>query len=94
MKPKKINRKDYINGIKPMIKSIKNSASKYYDVTKRPLGVTGEIAEYEAITRLKLHPVPPRQKGNDAYRIKGGIKKYVQIVFKEIFFIIFNFKFF
>lgn len=76
---KELNRKDYIKGIKPMISGIKKAAAKYYDVTQRPLGVTGEIAEYEAITRLKLHPVPPREKGRDAYRLIGKKKKYVQI---------------
>lgn len=37
-------------------------------LTGRPLGVTGEVAEWEAIRLLRLKPAPVRQSGYDATR--------------------------
>jgi hypothetical protein len=57
----------------------KKLARRYYSVTGRPLGVTGEIAEFEAIRLLNLDPAPVRQAGYDAVIIDGGQPKKVQI---------------
>ena len=42
------------------------SAYRSKGVTGKPLGVTGEVAEYEAATRLGLSLHPARQAGYDA----------------------------
>jgi hypothetical protein len=49
-----------------LLASIKEVALRYLDEFERPLGVTGEVAEYEAITLLKLTPAKARQPGWDA----------------------------
>ena len=43
-------------------------AQKYHALTGRPLGITGEVAEYEAVRLLGLEPAPVRQPGYDAVR--------------------------
>lgn len=53
---------------------------RYYALTDRALGVTGEVGEWEAIRLLKLEPVPPRQLGFDAIRrSKSGRRVRLQI---------------
>ena len=54
--------------IQKTIEAAKRLGKRYYALTERPLGVTGEIAEYEAFRLLKLEPAPPRQLGYDAIR--------------------------
>ena len=44
----------------------KRIAKEYYALTGRPLGITGEMAEYEAIRLLGLRVAPVRQAGFDA----------------------------
>jgi hypothetical protein len=43
-------------------------AKNYRSLTGRPLGITGEVAEYEAVRLLKLELAPVRQSGYDAIR--------------------------
>ena len=43
-------------------------AARYYKLTGRPLGITGEVAEWEAIRLLHLKPAQVRQAGYDALR--------------------------
>ncbi len=50
---------EVLNGVKVL-------AREYYELTGRPLGVTAEIAEYEAARLLKLTLSPARQAGYDA----------------------------
>lgn len=52
--------------------SAKRLATWYYAVTGRPLGITGEVAEYEAVRLLGLERSPVRQPGYDAIRRRGG----------------------
>jgi hypothetical protein len=70
---------EYIKNVGSIINDIKKLARKYYKYTYRPLGVTGEIAEYETIRLLNLEMVPARQPGFDAYRQKGKRKERIQI---------------
>ncbi|SDS10369.1 hypothetical protein SAMN05216496_0799 [Pseudomonas sp. Z003-0.4C(8344-21)] len=49
-----------------ILKEAKVLARRFYRLTGKPLGVTGEIAEYEAATRLGLLLHPARQAGYDA----------------------------
>ncbi len=49
---------------------------KYYRLTGKPLGITGEIGEYRAATLLGLKLMPARSAGYDA---KDKLGKLVQI---------------
>jgi len=63
-----------------IIRSAKRLARRYYQLTNRPLGVTGEVAEYEAIRLLHLEPAQVRQPGYDAVRrSKNGRVTRLQI---------------
>ena len=46
----------------------KRIAKQYRRITGRPLGITGEIAEYEAARLLDIELSPVRQAGFDAIR--------------------------
>jgi hypothetical protein len=54
-------------------------ARKYYKLTGKPLGVTGEIAEYEAARILKVKLTQARQAGYDAFELVGKRKRKLQI---------------
>ena len=41
-------------------------AQRYYKLTGKPLGITGEVAEYEAGRLLGVSLTPARQAGYDA----------------------------
>jgi hypothetical protein len=48
----------------------KKLAQKYYLLTGKPLGITGEVAEYEAARILGVKLTPARQAGYDATEIR------------------------
>jgi hypothetical protein len=54
-----------------LIARTKTLAVEYRRLTGRPLGVTGEVAEYEAARLLGLRLAPARQSGYDAVRSDG-----------------------
>jgi len=58
---------------------VKPLAAEYYQLTGKPLGVTGEVAEYVAAKTLGLELAPPRTAGYDATRRKNGRKQHIQI---------------
>ena len=58
---------------------MKRLAREYYELTEKPLGVTGEIAEYEAARILKVKLSPARQSGYDATRKANGKDELLQI---------------
>ena len=67
-----------IEDIGNIIRSAKELAKRYRKLTGRPLGITGEVAEYEAARLLGLKLAKVRQAGFDAiskdskkYQIKG-----------------------
>jgi uncharacterized protein DUF6998 len=62
-----------------LLREVKLLAQEYYDLTKRPLGVTGEVAEYEATRLLNLELSPARQPGFDAIRKTSRKKQRLQI---------------
>jgi hypothetical protein len=62
-----------------LLREMKLLAREYYELTEKPLGVTGEIAEYEAARILKLGLSPARQSGYDAIRKRGGKVERLQI---------------
>ena len=54
-------------------------AKEYYELTGRPLGITGEVAEYEAARLLGVELSAVRQTGYDAIRWRGRKKELLQI---------------
>lgn len=68
-----------IERTKEILAAVKPLAAEYYRLTKKPLGVTGEVAEYVAADLLGLELVPPRTPGHDALRRINGRRERVQI---------------
>ena len=62
-----------------LLREVKLLAREYYELTEKPLGVTGEIAEYEAARILKVKLSPARQSGYDAIRKRRGKAERLQI---------------
>lgn len=62
-----------------ILQKAKMLAQKYRKLTGRPLGITGEIAEYEAVRILNLDLSPVRQTGYDAIENIKGRKRRLQI---------------
>jgi hypothetical protein len=54
--------------VREILATIKPLAGEYYRLTGKPLGVTGEIAEYVAAEKLGLVLAPARTIGYDALR--------------------------
>jgi len=54
--------------VREILATVKPLAAEYYRLTGKPLGVTGELAEYIAAELLGLTPVEARTAGHDAIR--------------------------
>jgi hypothetical protein len=54
--------------LRKILAQVKLLAVEYYRLTGKPLGVTGEVAEYVAAKELGLTLAPPRTPGYDALR--------------------------
>lgn len=54
-------------------------ALRFYHLTGKPLGVTGEVAEYEAARILNLKLELARQAGYDATEVRDGLTLRIQI---------------
>lgn len=54
--------------VRALLAAVKPLAAEYYQLTGKPLGVTGEVAEYVAAEVLGLELAPPRTQGYDAIR--------------------------
>lgn len=54
--------------VREILATVKPLAAEYYRLTGKPLGVTGEIAEYVAAELLGLQLVEARTAGYDAIR--------------------------
>jgi len=65
--------------LKELLRHAKELAVRYYELTGKPLGVTGEIAEYEASEKLGLVLAPPRTGGFDVYRRQGDFVERFQV---------------
>ncbi|NVK59526.1 MAG: hypothetical protein HWE37_05595 [Rhodobacteraceae bacterium] len=62
--------------IEEILSQVKPLAAEYYRITGKPLGVTGEIAEYLAASILDLELAPARTEGYDAFRkTDHGVQK-------------------
>lgn len=62
-----------------LLAKVKHLAQQYYILTGKPLGATGEVAEYEAARLLGLELTPARQAGYDAIEHCNGREKRLQI---------------
>lgn len=62
-----------------LLAEAKQLAREYYNATGKPLGITGEIAEYEASRLLGLDLAPARTPGYDAIRSTPGTNHRLQI---------------
>jgi hypothetical protein len=66
-------------GVMEILAKAKKLAQEYYALTGKPLGITGEVAEYEAARILGLELTPARQKGYDAIERRGNSDRHLQI---------------
>ncbi|HLO64941.1 MAG TPA: hypothetical protein VK165_18420 [Azonexus sp.] len=57
----------------------KKLAQRYRELTGKPLGITGEVAEYEAARILGIELTPARQAGYDAIETRNGQPFRLQI---------------
>lgn len=62
-----------------ILRQAKLLARNYRQLTGKPLGVTGEVAEYEAARILNLKLTPARQEGYDATETIDGVTRRLQI---------------
>lgn len=66
--------------VREILATIKPLAAEYYRLTGKPLGVTGEVAEYVAAEVLGLDLAPARTAGYDATRKRpDGTVERIQI---------------
>ena len=62
-----------------VLREAKILARRFYRLTGKPLGITGEVAEYEAATKLGLNLHCARQAGYDATTLRDGHEVQIQI---------------
>jgi hypothetical protein len=65
--------------IKQILFEVKPLAAEYYRLTGKPLGVTGEVAEYIAAETLGLVLADARTPGYDAIRQTAAGPERIQI---------------
>jgi hypothetical protein len=65
--------------VRELLATVKPLAAEYYRLTGKPLGVTGEIAEYVAAEILGLELAAARTTGYDAIRETTDGKQRIQI---------------
>lgn len=61
-----------IDSVFEILAEAKRLAQKYRVLTGKPLGITGEVAEYEAARILGVALTPARQAGYDATETRKG----------------------
>ena len=80
----RIDRKPNLSRVGAILEDVRELAIQYYEETGKPLGITGEIAEFEAARLLGLELCEARQAGFDAVRARGTGPKRVQIKGRRI----------
>lgn len=60
------------NRVMEILREAKLLAQQYRALTGKPLGITGEVAEYEAARLLNIELTPARHAGYDAVRAADG----------------------
>jgi hypothetical protein len=62
-----------------LLSQAKRVAKEYYQLTGKPLGITGEVAEYEVARLLGVTLTPARQAGYDAIELVGDKLRTYQV---------------
>jgi hypothetical protein len=62
-----------------ILREAKMLAQEYRQLTGKPLGITSEVAEYEAWRVLGVELTPARNPGYDAIERVGGVNRRLQI---------------
>jgi hypothetical protein len=62
-----------------ILSEAKKLAREYRTLTGKPLGITGEVAEYEAARLLGVELMQARQAGYDAIEQSAGKTRHLQI---------------
>jgi len=62
-----------------ILRDAKSLAREYYRLTGKPLGITGEVAEYEAARLLGVELTAARQAGYDATEHRNNVTRRLQI---------------
>lgn len=62
-----------------ILRDAKKLAQEYRSLIGKPLGITGEVAEYEAARLLGVKLTPARQAGYDAMEQRNGKARRLQI---------------
>lgn len=62
-----------------LIQEAKRIAKRYRHLTGKPLGIAGEVGEYEAARRLNLQLADAREPGYDAIRVLAGKEQRIEI---------------
>src|SRR6266542_2153770 len=70
---------DQSGRILEVLRAAKSLAQEYRRLTGKPLGITGEVAEYEAARLLGVELTPARQAGYDATEVVDGLVRRLQI---------------
>jgi hypothetical protein len=68
-----------IERVREILATVKPLAAEYYQLTGKPLGVTGEVAEYVAAKMLGLTLAEARTPGDDAIRQTPNGPERIQI---------------
>ena len=67
------------DAVMDVLHKAKRLAQRYRQLTGKPLGITGEVAEYEAARILGVKLTPARNTGFDATERKNGSLRRLQI---------------
>lgn len=68
-----------VDPVLEILAEAKKLAKRYRTLTGKPLGITGEVAEYEAARILGVALTPARQAGYDATEMRDGHSYRLQI---------------
>ena len=74
-----MNEQQRLDRVEAIIAEIKPLAAEYYQLTHKPLGVTGEVAEYIAAEKLSLKLSDARNPGHDAIQETADGQRHIQI---------------
>ena len=67
------------NRVAEILSQVKRLAAEYYQLTGKPLGVTGEVAELATAEKLGLELAPARTTGYDAIRHTPNGPQRIQV---------------
>ena len=73
-----------MNEVAAVLNEAKSLARRYRELTGKPLGITGEVAEFSASQILNLKLANARQSGYDAIRHEEGKETKIQIKGRRI----------